>query len=302
MIFQSPPMSRQGHLTGQSATILRADLNSRVKFNMLNLVKSPIHAALSRLGLTIQRVKHEPYKELWEVQRFTEHTVNLLDRPFTIADSRSFFFSYREIFVDQIYRFAAQSAAPRVIDCGSNCGTSIVYFKSIYPNSRITGIEADAKIFALLKKNCAHLDVDLRNVAVSKNNEPLQFFSEGSDGGRTHALSEPKAVVRVEAVTLDDLIDSPVDFLKIDIEGAEGDSLEACTKLSLVDQMFIEYHSFADSEQTLGRMLNKLTAEGFRYYIHQQFCSPRPLTEDALQLGMDLQLNIFAKRIKPGAV
>ena len=264
---------------------------------MLSLLKSPIKAALSSVGLAVQRIKHEPYEELWDVPRFTEHTVSLLDRPFKIADSRSFFFSYREIFVDQIYRFNTSSATPRIIDCGSNYGTSLVYFKSIYPNARITGIEADPAIFALLTENCAHLNVDLRNKAVSCNDEPLQFFSEGSDGGRAaHPLNEPKAVIQIEALTLDNLIDGPVDFLKIDIEGSEGDALEACTKLSMVDQMFIEYHSFADATQTLGRMLNKLTSAGFRYYIHQQFCSPRPLTEDVLQLGMDLQLNLFAKR------
>lgn len=266
---------------------------------MLSPVKSLIRGALSKVGLSIQRVKREPYQELWDVPRFTEHTVTLLDRPFKVADSRSFFFSYREIFGQEIYRFDTSSARPRIIDCGSNYGTSLVYFKSLYPTARVTGIEADPKIFALLTANCAHLDVDLRNMAISNNHEPLQFFSEGSDGGRAaHALYEPKAVIRVEALTLDDLIDEHVDFLKIDIEGLEGDALEACTKLSMVDQMFIEYHSFGDSTQTLGRMLSKLSAEGFRYYIHHQFCSPRPLTQEALQLGMDLQLNIFAKRAK----
>ena len=259
-------------------------------------MKSAIQNVLSKLGLSIQRIKPEAYQELWDVPRFTEHTLNLLGRPFKIADSRSFFFSFREIFVDQIYRFTTSSPSPRIIDCGANYGTSIVYFKSIYPNARITGIEADPKIFSLLTENCAHLDVALINKGVSKNNELMRFFLEGSDGGRTHALHEPKAVALIKAVTLDELVDGHVDFLKIDIEGAEGDALEACTKLSWVDQMFIEYHSFADSKQTLDRMLNKLSVEGFRYYIHHQFCSPRPLTEEMQQLGMDLQLNIFAKR------
>lgn len=268
---------------------------------MIGFIKATVRVALSSVGLSVQRIKREPYEELWDVPRFTDHTIDLLGRPFTIADSRSFFFSYREIFVQEIYRFNSETADPRIIDCGSNYGTSLVYFKDLYPTARITGIEADPKIFALLKANTSHLDIDLRNKAVSHNSEPLQFFVEGSDGGRaSHALDAPKAVVRVDAVTLDELIDGPVDFLKIDIEGSEGDAIEACTKLSLVDQMFIEYHSFAASAQTLGRMLNRLTDEGFRYFIHHQFCSPRPLTEDARQLGMDLQLNIFAKRPKNG--
>jgi FkbM family methyltransferase len=263
----------------------------------MSLLKTPIQTALSMAGVQLQRIKHDPYEELWDVPPFTEHTVQLLGRPFRISDSRSFFFSYREIFVEQIYRFNTSRPIPRIIDCGSNYGTSIVYFKNLYPRARVTGVEADPKIFELLKANTAHLDVDLRNIAVSDNNEPLQFFADGKDGGRAaHALAAPKAVVRVDAVTLDQLIDGPVDFLKIDIEGSEADSIEACTKLSQVDQLFVEYHSFFDMPQTLGHILDKLAAEGFRYYIHKQFCSPRPLVEPALEGDLDLQLNIFAKR------
>ena len=63
-----------------------------------------------------------------------------------------------------------------------------------------------------------------------------------------------------------------------------------------VGQLFIEYHSFAGAEQTLAELLQKLTVSGFRYYIRTQFCAPRPLLATELQLGMDLQLNIFARR------
>ncbi len=264
---------------------------------MMDAIKAPVRAAFARAGLTVQKIKRAPDQELWDVPRFQRTTVELLGRPFTIADSRSFFFSYQEIFVEQIYRFNTASRSPRIIDCGSNYGTSILYFNSIYPHARITGIEADPQIYALLAANCSHIEVDLRNLAVSHDNTPLKFFSEGSDGGRAaREIADPKAVTEGQALTLDDLIDGPVDFLKIDIEGSEGDALEACTKLAMIEQLFIEYHSFKDSPQTLGRMLNKLTAEGYRYYIHHQFCSPAPLTREKLQLGMDLQLNIFVKR------
>lgn len=256
-----------------------------------------IQRALSYADLSLQKIKHEPYEELWQVPRFTAHTVNLLGRPFRIADSQSFTCSYREIFTQEIYRFNTISTSPRIIDCGSNYGTSIVYFKHIFPTARITGIEADPHIFALLEANCAHLDVSLLNKVVSDNHEPLNFYVEGSDGGRAaYMLEAPKSIVRVEAVTLDDLIDGPVDFLKIDIEGSEGAALEACTKLSAVSNVFVEYHSFKNTGQNLDAMLAQLRNHGFRYYIHPQFCSPTPLTSEVVQLGMDLQLNIFAKR------
>jgi FkbM family methyltransferase len=261
------------------------------------MLKRVIHGALGVAGLRIQKVRREPFEELWHVPRFTEHVVKLLDRDFVIADSRSFFFSYQEIFVKEIYRFNASSGAPRVIDCGSNYGTSIVYVKHIYPQARITGVEADPGIFTLLRRNCAHLDVELLNKAVSDGREPLTFYREGSDAGRAaRAIDAPKEVIRIDAVTLDDLIDGPVDFLKMDIEGSEGAALAACTKLQQVRNLFVEYHSFKDTPQSLGEMLGKLQSAGFRYYIRHEFCSPTPLTKDADHLDMDLQLNIFAKR------
>jgi len=266
---------------------------------MLSLAATPLKAALSTVGLKINRVRHAPYEELWQVPRFTEHAVRLLDRPFRIADSRSFFFSYQEIFVEEIYRFETTSATPRIIDCGSNYGTSIVYFNNRYPGARITGIEADPAIYALLRSNTSHLmDIDLLQAAVSHDSTPLRFYREGSDGGRAgQVIENAKQILEVPAVTLDKLIgDDRIDFLKIDIEGAEGAAIEACSKLDQVEQMFIEYHSFRSSAQRLGALLDRLAAHGFRYYIHEQFCSPRPLIEEALQLGMDLQLNIFAKR------
>ncbi len=260
-------------------------------------IKELVRSALEGFGVSVTKVKRTPYQELFEDPiRYRETTIDLLGRPFTVADGRSFYFSYREIFMHEIYRFQTGSSTPRIIDCGSNYGTSIVYFKSVYPQAKITGVEADPRIFSLLSRNTTHLDVELINKAVSSNRDPLTFFSEGSDGGRAGHAIEGKASVVVPAMTLDDLIDGPVDFLKLDIEGSENDAIAACTKLNLVNSMFIEYHSFRDSDQVLGDLLGKLRNAGFRYYIHQQFCSPTPLTVEALQLGMDLQLNIFARR------
>jgi len=126
----------------------------------------------------------------------------------------------------------------------------------------------------------------------------MKFYHEGADGGRIFPLppSSSKDVFVVKSIQLDELIQEHVDFLKMDIEGAEVDVICSSEKLVDVDQLLIEYHSFKDTEQDLGRLLEKLSSLNFRYYLHTQFCSPRPLTEESLQLGMDLQINIFAKK------
>jgi len=127
--------------------------------------------------------------------------------------------------------------------------------------------------------------------------ESIKFYCEGADAGRVHYLEDAKGTVQVDAIKLDDLIENQIDLLKVDIEGAETEVICSSEKLNNISFLFIEYHSLKNTEQSLARLLNKLTSNGFRYYIQTQYCPPRPLIEEKLQCGMDLQLNIFAKRL-----
>jgi FkbM family methyltransferase len=265
-------------------------------------MKSVTKKLLQKIGLNITRFRPEPYEYLLDIPRYEEMVVDLLGQDFKIADSVSFHSSFREIFSQEIYKFNSSIKKPIIVDCGSNYGVSIVYFKSLYPGAKIIGVEADPHIFKLLNSNIKarnYQDVSLINKAVlaNANGGTVSFYSEGADGGRVHTIEHNKAKVEVEAVCLDDLFDEQIDFLKIDIEGAETEVICSCTKLDRVSQVFIEYHSFKDSEQTLNAILEKLTSSGFRYYIHTIKCSPRPLLQEELNLGMDLQLNIFANKI-----
>ena len=267
-------------------------------------VKQRVRSKLERMGYVVSRTTPSPFPEIESVPRYVEKKVRLLGNEFRVADAASFLASYREIFVEEIYRFDTANLRPRIVDCGANYGVSVLYFKHNYPQARISAVEADASIFGILQENLKAAgagDVMLINKAVSHNGESLRFHSEGADGGRTHGLESARSVQVIPAITLDDLIDGPIDFLKMDIEGAEAAALAACTKLDQVDQMFIEYHSFTDTPQALGDLLSLLRARGFRYYIHTQFCSKAPLTVEQSHMGMDLQLNIFVKRERGAA-
>jgi len=269
----------------------------------MKYIKSIVKSCLNKLGFSVEKSRVTPYFDIYQKPRFTEYDVNLVGHTFRIVDSRSFYFGYDEIFTREVYKFKCSSTTPTIIDCGANVGLSVVYFKSIFPAANITAIEADPKIFKILSQNCKHLDVQLLQKAVSNSHEPLKFFCEDTDGGRvTEVFQDAKESVTVETVMLDDLISGPVDFLKIDIEGAEAAALAACHKLHLVDQIFIEYHSFANPEQYLNDILEKLKKEGFRYYIHEQFCSKKPLSVARVHMDMDLQLNIFGLRRPPASI
>lgn len=262
-------------------------------------VKRAIQGALGQFGYQVRRAAPCPFPEIANEPRYRPRTVKLFGHDFQVTDAASFLASYQEIFEREIYRFETDKLSPRIIDCGANYGVSLLYLKRLYPAARITGVEADPAIHAVCTANLTAAgihDVEVLQKAVSHSHDALTFFSEGADAGRLHGLQGSKASTRVEAVTLDDLITGPVDFLKIDIEGAETEALKACTRLDQVAQMFIEYHSFRDSPQTLSELLAILQKHGFRYYIQTQFCAAAPLRETLDHLGMDLGLNIFATR------
>ena len=222
-----------------------------------------------------------------------------MGEPFQTPDSLSFYYSYLEIFVDQLYRFQATSPTPLIVDGGANCGMSVLYFKRLFPAARVIAVEADPHIFALLEENVSRLgltDVTLINKAIAVGASEVTFHCEGSNAGRIHALDEAIEKVSVPVVSLDELLVEPVELLKLDIEGAESDAICSSKRLGQVSQFMVEYHSFADVPQSLPNVLHKLSESGCRYRLQTQFCPKMPLVDDTCHLGMDFQLNIFARR------
>ena len=243
--------------------------------------------------------KRQELKRIKEFPRYTPLSTWLLGESLTLVDGLSFFYSYKEIFEQKIYQFKTDTESPLIIDGGSNIGLSVIFFKQHYPQSKIIAFEADPNIFKVLKTNIvsfAYDDVHLNNRAIWNSETVLDFALEGADGGRINREQEKqlKTNIPVETVRLQNYLKSKVDFLKLDIEGAETDViLDSADYLDNVDNIFVEYHSFVDEKQRIDELLNSLIQSGFRIQIQTKFSSSQPLIKHPNQLGMDLQLNIF---------
>jgi hypothetical protein len=134
--------------------------------------------------------------------------------------------------------------------------------------------------------------------AVWINNNGVDLSVEGADGSSVY-LGEN--VRKVNSVRLKELLDSEskVDMLKMDIEGAENDMILDCgDSLKVVDNIFIEYHSYTNSKQKLSELLDVLEKNDFRYFIRNDSDRKMPLINKSNvdNLPMDLQLNIFGYR------
>ena len=183
------------------------------------------------------------------------------------------------------------------VDVGGFDGfTTLEFIKRCPGYRRVYFFEPELKNMDIAKSRLSEYEnIDFLQKGLSNKADTVRF----SIGGSSSVISEDGEVeIKVDA--LDNMIDDTISFIKMDIEGAEADAICTSKKLNNIEKLFIEYHSFDGAEQLLGKILETLTANGFRYYIRTQFCSPRPLTEKKLYLGMDLQLNIFAKKENEG--
>lgn len=262
-----------------------------------------INLGFKHLGKLLLKPEYRRYhaakKKLKNTPRYTTTTTTILGREIELVDSTSFLCMYEEIFERQIYKFRTDNRRPIIIDGGANIGLSTIFFKQTYPNSHVTAFEPDVKVFHTLEKNINNIfyDVTLINKALWISETVLEFMSEGSDGGRVLYVAPEAKKYQVPTVRLRDYLDQTVDFLKLDIEGAETKVLIDCQDLLFnVKNIFVEYHSFANEPQTLHTIINILTEEKFRIHIHHPILSHQPFYERNIFMGMDMMLNIFAFR------
>ncbi|MBF0199340.1 MAG: FkbM family methyltransferase, partial [Planctomycetes bacterium] len=182
---------------------------------------------------------------------------------------------YKDLFIQGIYHFTSEKKNPVIVDGGAYVGFSILYFKHLYPEAQITAFECDPELFHKCQENLktnALEDVKLINAALASKNGERTFFRSGDDGGALkpsddHELNDDD--FKVLACKLSDYLNNEVDFLKLNIEGAEFEVLaEAEEKLENVKELVIEFHSFAGQEQRLQELLTILSRKGFRYLLN----------------------------------
>ncbi|WP_027000175.1 FkbM family methyltransferase [Eisenibacter elegans] len=262
---------------------------------ILEKINHKYRLAFDRRYAEIHRLTYLP--------RYQTTTTFLLNKAqeIRIADGKSFLAGYEEIYQRENYRFKASRPQPIIIDCGANIGLSVIYFKTLYPDAQIWAFEADPDIFQLLAYNTEALalkEVTLQQCAIWHKNEPILFVQEGGFSGQVLTDSQQKdQATTVEAVRLADYLADfeYIDFLKIDIEGAEYEVVKDCVdQLHKVAHLFIEYHSSLMHPQRLGQMLDLLSNCGFRYIVKEAFAPKYPFLDGEIP-PFDFQVEIFAK-------
>jgi FkbM family methyltransferase len=157
--------------------------------------------------------------------------------------------SYRDVLIcqDKPYDPRVPGFSPRtIVDVGAHIGMASLLFTQKYPTARIIAVEPEKANFATL----------VRNVSPYKNIVPVQAALWKQDGEvrLDKSTAHPKGAFaiaeggdqRVRAVTMDTLMKetglSTIDFLKVDIEGAEKEVFQNSTWIKAVRVIAIELH------------------------------------------------------------
>lgn len=181
-----------------------------------------------------------------------------------------------EILIRREYHFKTTIKDPTVIDAGANIGLASYYARRSCKAGRIICIEPHPETFTVLQRNMdnpklAGVELHQAALAPQEGEASLYFETDAPLASSMDPRSGQKDLLetKVRCITLEPFLkEGPVGLLKIDIEGAEADVLEAVAdKLGQVENIFVEVHPIPGAAPSLlFRVLAVLENAGF--YVH----------------------------------
>jgi FkbM family methyltransferase len=185
-----------------------------------------------------------------------------------------------------------------VLDCGAYTGNTSLYFsQKVGPTGRVYGFEPGQSFMRQYVENVSALDnITPVPCAVSDHSGPVSFYTHpANDAGSS--IVEDKRGDEVTAVSLDDFVRltrlRKVDFIKMDIEGAEGAALRGAKDIILAfhPKMAISAYHKSDDIYALPQLIRSIRPEYTFYLRHYSdhlcetvlFCIPEAPKSIAMQ-------------------
>lgn len=149
-----------------------------------------------------------------------------------------------------------------VIDAGANCGHLSIFFSKLAgPNGKIIAFEPDKFNIERIESNIKLNDglasnIKIEDLLLWDKNELIDFYEAGTVGSSAVWMPDNEHCVKKQAVRIDDwVIENNVqklDFIKMDIEGAEIEALDGCIKTieTLKPNFAIASYHIVNDEQT----------------------------------------------------
>lgn len=227
------------------------------------------------IGLgSLFRVKYsssssEPYIKL---------NLPIVKNPVTLRNQTIDLKVFKYVFYDQWHKPISEvklGSKPIVVDLGTNIGLSILTFNYWFPGATIIGYEMDRQNYDLAVKNTSSLrNVHLVNKAVNSVSTVVHYLKSGREDAYSIGSSEDgPGVNSVSAVSMAEVLSennlSKIDYLKMDVEGAEIDIFLKgdLAWLKQVENLNVEFHLEDDNDIKI--YVKILEEQGFKVYIKE---------------------------------
>ena len=200
----------------------------------------------------------------------------------TYNNLKEFHILKSEIFGNNCYDIELDTDRPYIINVGAYIGISTIYFKNMYPNSKILAFEPNPYAREILEKNIFIndlKDITVLPFAIDSSERKRNLFIDTSENiwqstasffqdswnGKYHNDTSVEVETRKLSTYLKD---TTVDLLKLDIEGMETKVLkEAKGGLKNVKNILVEYHPI--EKENLKKLLNLLTSSNFKISFYK---------------------------------
>jgi len=163
-----------------------------------------------------------------------------------------------------------------VLDIGANIGNHSIFFSELF--EKVYAFEPNCRTFELLKFNSQDRKIHPYNFGLSDQNTVAEFFQSTTNVGGSHVLSSaPKNGTASTSVNLkrlddlDELKDSDISIIKIDVEGHESQVLNGGRDLLSKAKPVVLFEQTLDEiRDGTSKTIAILTELGYEFYVSRK--------------------------------
>lgn len=181
-------------------------------------------------------------------------------------EPQSFLREYRRIFLDKALDVPCIKGSPSIVDWGAGIGLTMRYWANKFPTPEIHLFEPHDEMREALAKNAAE-------------------------------ATNAKVQIHENSRELAELLDRPVDFLRIDLGMLGMELLEGVgDRIRAAERILVTCRTELGKEQQVSKVLRLLENHGFRYHLLPRNASANPLVDLKCQQGADCVVDVWGYR------